>query len=340
MVKKAFSIVISAFMVFMCTMAAVFVTASAENETGEITLCCKTDELSIDGMTWYLYKVGFRTEDDYVFDGDFAKYPVTLGERSQSTNEWDAETLADAAESLRRYAIADKIPYIAEGITDLNGNVTFSNLENGLYLAVGKELYKNGMFFTSTASFIEVNSAVEENITAYPKISIQMILPNTSLEEAERFTVKKVWRNNSDQPVDRSVVIKADIYCDNEFYESIELSEKNNWKYQWITEEFHEWFVVEREIPDDYTVAYKSNETQYLIVNTLIKTSNDINKQTTTTLTDNTTVTTTHTTATTVTTTTISKLPQTGQLWWPVPLMALSGLVLIGIGFRLSKRNG
>lgn len=33
------------------------------------------------------------------------------------------------------------------------------------------------------------------------------------------------------------------------------------------------------------------------------------------------------------------KLPQTGVLWWPVPLLALAGLVLLSAGYVLNQRN-
>ena len=36
---------------------------------------------------------------------------------------------------------------------------------------------------------------------------------------------------------------------------------------------------------------------------------------------------------------TSSSLPQTGQLWWPVPVLALIGLVLVGIGLIRRKRS-
>lgn len=39
------------------------------------------------------------------------------------------------------------------------------------------------------------------------------------------------------------------------------------------------------------------------------------------------------------TTTSDKKLPQTGQLWWPVPVMALLGLILVGIGSRIIISN-
>jgi hypothetical protein len=34
-----------------------------------------------------------------------------------------------------------------------------------------------------------------------------------------------------------------------------------------------------------------------------------------------------------------TSLPSTGQLWWPVPCMAAGGLVLMGIGSRMSKKE-
>ena len=34
-----------------------------------------------------------------------------------------------------------------------------------------------------------------------------------------------------------------------------------------------------------------------------------------------------------------TKLPQTGQLWWPVPLLAAAGLGLICVGLSMRKRD-
>jgi hypothetical protein len=39
------------------------------------------------------------------------------------------------------------------------------------------------------------------------------------------------------------------------------------------------------------------------------------------------------------TTTTITKLPQTGQLWWPVTILALLGLVLLMLGWGIHRRG-
>ncbi len=42
---------------------------------------------------------------------------------------------------------------------------------------------------------------------------------------------------------------------------------------------------------------------------------------------------------TTVTTTSLEKLPQTGQLWWPVPVMLVGGLMFVAVGLRLLLNN-
>ena len=36
----------------------------------------------------------------------------------------------------------------------------------------------------------------------------------------------------------------------------------------------------------------------------------------------------------------LGPLPQTGQLWWPVPVLALLGLVLLLAGLRLTRKRG
>jgi outer membrane biosynthesis protein TonB len=44
-------------------------------------------------------------------------------------------------------------------------------------------------------------------------------------------------------------------------------------------------------------------------------------------------------TTTPTTTTTTTKLPQTGQLWWPVTILALLGLVLLMLGWGIHRRG-
>lgn len=282
-------------------------------EEGSLTLICRSEEVTLTGMQWKIYYAGFRDGNDFVLGGDFADYPVKLDDLS-------AEAITEAAETLENYAVIDKINPIAEGETDAEGKIKFENLQSGIYLVSGKELKVGNTIYIPSAILIEVRDG-NVDLDAYPKFYLDVFG-----SEYEHYTVKKIWENDENALADRIASITVEIYCDETLNETVTLNTENNWTYDWTAEKGHRWRVKETNIPDKYTVSYRSNETQFAIINS---------HQTETT------VTTTPTT-TTVTTTTAKyepKLPQTGQLWWPVPILALGGMIFVGIGCRLLSRN-
>jgi hypothetical protein len=115
--------------------------------------------------------------------------------------------------------------------------------------------------------------------------------------------------------------------------------------------------VVEKTVPDGYSVSVSRNSNTFTVTNTgkkktTIKKSsggnddtndsddddND-NTVTTTNSEDNTTPGPTETTKQNKVPRLRAGLPQTGQLWWPVCLFACVGLVLLVIGIHLRKRS-
>ncbi len=283
-------------------------------EEGSLTLICRSEDVTLTGMQWKIYYAGYRDGNDFVLGGDFADYPVKLDDLS-------AEAITAAAETLENYAVIDKIASIAEGETDSNGEIQFKNLRTGMYLVSGKELYVDKTIYIPSAILIEVSDG-NVDLDAYPKFYLDV-----SGSEFERYTVKKIWENDENALSDRTASITVEIYCDETLNETVTLNGENNWTYEWTAQKGHSWRVIETNVPDKYTVSYRSNETQFAVINS---------HQTETT------VTTTSTTITNVTTTTTKsepKLPQTGQLWWPVPILALGGMIFVGIGCRLLARN-
>ena len=115
-------------------------------------------------------------------------------------------------------------------------------------------------------------------------------------------TVKKIW---NDDGKNRPDSITAELWCDGQVYDTAELSDENGWQNVWkdldITKE---WSVKEQSVPAEYTVTYSKNGNTYTIYNT-------------------------------------RALIPTGQLRWPVPVLAVGGLVLItaGIVIRTRKRK-
>ncbi len=360
-VLDRFMAAVCAAAVMMFCMAGVMFIAAAEDETGTLTLWCAKDDDIVSGMHWKIYRVGHRTANDYVFEGDFAGYRATLGDKSKSMLDWDTETVAAAGETLKLKTIADSIPFRSDGYTDSDGKLSFPGLEDGLYLVCGDILEKDDVTYIPSALFFEMSGEDTSLLNAYPKIILRK-----SRSGGSQYSVRKIWQNEEDQAWDESISITAEIYRDNVLYDEIMLNSSNNWTYSWDDREDHDWFVYEREISEGYTAAYMNNQTQFIIVNTYDSTIDipDNPPGTTTTSTIITDITTTSTTAdidagndnakntTTavtgtsgtkkpeaVTTQGDKKLPQTGQLWWPVIPLVCGGVLLLGAGVMLTKKE-
>lgn len=128
-----------------------------------------------------------------------------------------------------------------------------------------------------------------------------------------------------------------EIYRDLELYQTVVLSEENDWYYEWRDFDYYDFRVREVVVPDGFRVEYDSNDTQYLIKNVLVPPP-----ETTSISTDQTETTTTVSSTTLVTTATSERIPQTGQLWWPVPVLGLLGVLLVAVGLRfraMENRN-
>ncbi len=359
----------------------------AEGEDKSLTLVCVNDDVVLAGMQWKLYKVGERrnTAQNFIQTGDFAAFQINLRNLS-------VERVTEAAQSFQAYAVANKIPPLREGITDQNGEVTFSGLDAGLYLLSGKLLKIDSYYYVPTTSLVEIKED-DENLRydAYPKFSYQ-VMNNTP----RSYTVRKVWLNDEDRINERPASIIVDLYKDEEYYDSVVLDESNGWKYRWIDDKgVSTWIVMEKEIPANYEmkVVYDVNDdSHYLIENSYFEntdttTTVTTTNTTTTNIVSNDTVTTTTATVSgpigdgsatrtnTTTATTISgplgdgsatrtgtstaqqsggnttlsspdnnnggggKLPQTGQLWWPVVPLSIGGVILIAAGLTIRVRK-
>ena len=149
--------------------------------------------------------------------------------------------------------------------------------------------------------------------------------------------------DNDDNAKMRPVYVTVDLFKNGELFDTVTLNEENNWQFFWDElDPEAEWRVAEREIPVKYDVIVDYNSTQYLIKNTYNpsrKTGGGTATQTTTTTSTTTSVTSTTTTTAPVTTTTTPKLPQTGQLWWPVVPLAAGGVVMLVLGVSLPKKK-
>ena len=353
--RKISSLMI-AFGLLLWILAGTFIPVYAEDSAdGSLKLICKFDDVALSGMQWNIFYAGKRNGHSFATDGDFSDYKISFKDIS-------ADALSDIASTLETYAIIDKIKPLQSEITDDNGIIDFTGLEQGLYLVCGKRLKVGVTTYIPIPFIVEIGeeNGSNQNYTVYPKFFKFGVLD----EKDADYTVRKIWRNAEDEPFDTSVKITVEMYKDGEYDSTITLSEENDWSYTWTATAHTDWRVKEINIPEDYTVIYRSNETQYVIVNTHKKydvsaeppeTTEPVT-ETTSTMTETTVLSSgvlssgTYTTTsvkpensdspkTSITTAPAEKLPQTGQLWWPVPLLAGGGIVFIAMGLRIRSRK-
>ncbi len=383
--KKIGAVLVAVGCAMLLCLSCLCTTASAKNG-GTIKLICQVRETPVKGMKWEAYRIGTFDGGKIILNEEFAKYPVDFSDLSTSA-------FADAASTLKDFVLTYKHNHkVAQsGVSDKNGEISLKNIEDGLYLIIARNYHDGVTTYIPTPAIVNLDS--EENPELIVKVKIRAIA--TLSDTVEKFSVKKIWENDENYPMKPTEIV-VDIYKDYMYYETVSLTEENDWYYEWHDEVDVEWSVIERKIPEECCVVYRNDGRNYVVVNTyvpdfefdweanfpppdisIITTTAQagIDTQTTTrrsfpldsdedsrTTDTNTTTTVTTDTDTTTnnvqdndtssntttdktpqkTTTTTKKLPQTGQLWWPVPVMAIGGLVLIAVGTKIigsSKRD-
>ncbi|MGN1403460.1 MAG: Cna B-type domain-containing protein [Ruminococcus sp.] len=356
------SAVLCALGVLLFMSACLLLPAAADHAAHSLTLLCRSDDVTLADMQWDIFAVGERSNDNtYKLTGDFADYPVSMEDLS-------ASALQDAADTLENYAIVDQHVPLETKKTDATGSLCFDGLDKGLYLLSGYSKVVGNTRYIPSAVLIEISDADSSlDLLSYPKFR-KKELPTSNNSS---FSVTKVWLHDENAVYDRPATLKIALYCDREFEREIVLDESNNWTYSWSADSLSEWRVKEIEVPDNYTVVYRFNEVQYLVINsfstvrsstvtppsteelittsdltTELTTQSSAQGQTTASVTASGSGSISATVSTVVTLSsgggsggTNTKLPQTGQLWWPVPVLAAAGLILIVVGVKLHGKS-
>lgn len=130
--------------------------------------------------------------------------------------------------------------------------------------------------------------------------------PNESPDKTKR-TVVKIW-DDAGYETRRPESVTVTLLRNGERYDAQVLSEANGWQHTWNdlpkydgNDEEIDWTIREDAVPG-YASSVRQNALTFTLTNSIDE----------------------------------PKLPQTGVLWWPVPVLAAAGLTFLGIG-RLRK---
>lgn len=270
-----------------------------------------------------VYKVAsISTDWKITVEDNFKRYPVDFS-KLKNEDEWQ-----DIAEVLRNYAIRAQLDPDCTGETDENGELQFSQADDeitrGIYLVSEKKLIVDDDYYKVLPFLIELpeksNSGDNEyEVVVEPKEFYDVVPDSVDVD------VAKAWDDETAQSY-RPDSIEVELLKDGELYDTQELSENNNWRYTWEGLDGEpEWIVVEKDVADNYTVTSETNDTSVTITNTIDPSTRDTSSSNKTT--------------TSSSSSSSGKLPQTGQLWWPVPVLSATGLFLIVIGIAYEEKK-
>lgn len=251
------------------------------------------------------------------------------------------------AETLLGYLRRDGVAPAQTGQTGADGRVTFAiqAADQGLYLVAGDSRLRDGTRYTPTPFLILVPHTEDLQVweTAVETVSkFSAYTPGGGDRETVQRHVLKSWEDDGHED-ERPASVTVDLLRDGQVERSATLTAANSWRCDWTgLDAGYEWTVVERE-SERYASLVEQEGITFHITNSWLEEidpeepplidipdlpDNPDNPD----LPDNPEdpdfvdipdpdV-------------PLNRLPQTGQLWWPVAPLAMGGLMLLLIGWR------
>lgn len=273
---------------------------SAMGESCTLVIRYLQEEVPLTGARFQVYRVADFTEEGGLFlTGEFAAYPADT-----------TVSLSDLAVTLYGYAAANGVAPIRELTVDASGSAVAEGLSKGVYLVVGLPYSAGGDRYVSQPQLVYLPwRATSADPWSYEVV----MLPKSSRLPGEDLTMKvlKQWEDKGCE-IHRPESIQVTLLRDGAVYETVTLDAKNNWSHTWQTLEGGHFWTVSEDVPALYTVSVTQEGAAFLVRNTCTEPPPTTEPPP-------------------------PDIPQTGVTWWPVPLLAAAGLLLIALGLSARK---
>ena len=264
-----------------------------------LTIFANDEEIPLPGVGFELYKVAEMNE--------FAQFELLP---AYEDFEGDINKLENAGDWI--LCAMDMMAMSAGADPDVaatsrgDGLATFESLEPGLYLVSGKPVEILPWAYTFTPFMVSVPTRDFNDEWVYD------VFVDVKLEKTPAITnieVVKVWDDMGYEDR-RPGSIYVALLFDGEQIDAAQLHDGNSWSH--VFEDLpaaHEYTVQELDVPKWYKVSYE-------VINGVLVVRN--------------------TRDTTITP--VPDIPSTGQLWWPVPILAGVGMLLVTIGWYINRK--
>lgn len=281
-----------------------------------LTVSAAYDDDALTGVSFKLYKVADFSDSGEFHETETVKaYPVILN--SETVDSTTAETLA-------AYLLRDSVSPEDTACSGSDGLASFPSagktLLPGIYLLCSEPMTLNGYSYETAPVLVSLpNFDVSAGRYVYDVTAVAKTARTELTEETVSRSVLKLWEGDSSRS--RPAQIEVQLLCNGTVYEGVQLTANNGWKYEWkelpaLDKDgtANQWTVVETPV-SGYTVKITSSGSAYKITNTAKDGSKPTQNHD-------------------------SKLPQTGVLWWPVPVLLMAGTMFLLLGCKKRYTNG
>lgn len=257
-------------------------TLFADSDFMNLTVTCPVSNMQVS-----LYRVA---DENYNLVDSFSRYSIDLKQDVQG-----------AANALENRILMDGIEADACVTSDSSGKASFSGLESGIYLVVGKEVFQDGVFYMPQVSLVSLSG------------DLSVDLKYEMSDKPSRIHVLKVWKKDNKKSRPKSIEVCL-LRSDGIVVDRVVLNSDNQWSTTWNNlSTLYTYRVMETSVPSGYKESCTREKDTIVLTNTgnfmdKVKKKDEV-------------------------------LPNSGQLWWPVPVLLFVGLVLFGLGRHLKNEE-
>lgn len=266
-------IVCFVFLTLLCCLLPM--TLFADSDFMNLDVSCPVSDMQVS-----LYRVA---DENYNLVDSFSHYSIDLKQDVQG-----------AANALENRILMDGIEADTCVTSDSVGNASFTGLESGIYLVVGKEVFQDGVFYMPQVSLVSLSGDLSVDLKY-----------ETSVKPS-RIHVLKVWKRDNKKSRPKSIEVCL-LRSDGIVVDRVVLNSDNQWSTTWDhLSTLYTYRVMETSVPSGYKESCTREKDTIILTNTGNFTDKVEKKD--------------------------DELPNSGQLWWPVPVLLFVGLVLFGLG--------
>lgn len=327
---------------FICLISLIFallmpMIVSAAGEPSSLHIHYYHDNGSIPNASFSIFRIADMSESGvYTITKTFSDYSLSFDDLKNDDGA--------LATTLAAYAVRDNIVSEDGGNTDSQGNLYFRDIPTGIYLVTGSAVTLGKNIYLPQPVIVPVPAWNNDGTPSY-EVKIEPKYETRPNDEKIERKVLKIWKDGGSEQ-NRPNEITVQLLRNGKVYEEQTLNAKNNWRYTWKElDPAYNWQILEKEVPENYKLTEKQQGVTFTLTNTYQKP----NEQPTTTPPTSTTSD-THTSnkptsnqptsneptsnepTSNIQGTPLDKLPQTGMLWWPVPILFGIGAILCVMG--------